>query len=95
MHQALKIDPTNEEALRLYVQLKGRAGELYTEATEFLLKNQPLKAIDCLRHAVCMYVCMYVCMCVCTYGRLYVCIYVCKYVCMCICMYVCMYVCAL
>uniref|UniRef100_A0A7S1EIL2 Uncharacterized protein n=2 Tax=Hemiselmis andersenii TaxID=464988 RepID=A0A7S1EIL2_HEMAN len=49
---ALKIDPVNEEALRLYVQLKGRAGELFAEATAYLLRNQPLKAVDCLKHAI-------------------------------------------
>lgn len=52
VNHALKIDSMNEEALRLYVQLKGRAGELYAEATDFLLKNQPQKAIECLKHAV-------------------------------------------
>lgn len=52
VQQALKIQPSSEEALKLYAQLKGRAGELYTEATDHLLKNEPNKAIDCLKHAI-------------------------------------------
>ena len=35
-----------------YAQLKGRAGELYNEATDLLLKNEPRQAIECLTHAV-------------------------------------------
>jgi len=52
VNAALKIDSANEEALKLYVQLKGRAGELFAEATELLLKNQPMQAIDSLKHAI-------------------------------------------
>ena len=52
VQEALNIDPNNAEALKLYAQLKGRAGELYNEATDLLLKNEPRKAIECLTHAV-------------------------------------------
>jgi tetratricopeptide (TPR) repeat protein len=49
---ALEIDPDNAEALKLYIQLKGRAGELYNEATDLLLKNEPRQAIECLTLAI-------------------------------------------
>lgn len=52
VHEALAIDPSSPEALNLYAQLKGRAGELYNEATDLLLRNEPRMAIDCLTHAV-------------------------------------------
>ena len=52
VQQALAIDPNSPEALKLYAQLKGRAGELYSEATDLLLKNEPRQAIECLSHAV-------------------------------------------
>ena len=52
VQQALAIDPNSSEALKLYAQLKGRAGELYSEATDLLLKNEPRQAIECLTHAV-------------------------------------------
>ena len=52
VQMALAIDPDSGEALKLYAQLKGRAGELYNEATDCLLKNEPRRAIECLTHAV-------------------------------------------
>mmetsp|Transcript_13038 Transcript_13038/g.29987 ORF Transcript_13038/g.29987 Transcript_13038/m.29987 type:complete len:530 (-) Transcript_13038:377-1966(-) len=52
IHLALNLEPQNPEALLLYTQLKGRAGELYDEATDFLLRNEPQKAINSLNHAI-------------------------------------------
>eukprot|EP00960_Hanusia_phi_P027622 746917-Hanusia_phi.AAC.1 len=48
IHLALNLEPQNPEALLLYTQLKGRAGELYDEATDFLLRNEPQKVSEVL-----------------------------------------------
>uniref|UniRef100_A0A7S4PKL8 Uncharacterized protein n=2 Tax=Guillardia theta TaxID=55529 RepID=A0A7S4PKL8_GUITH len=52
IHEAMRLEPNDPEALLLYTQLKGRAGELYEEATDFLLRNEPRKAINSLNHAI-------------------------------------------